>query len=394
MSSWSIRRATRRDTVEVAEVYVASRRSSYPSIPPLAHDDEEVRTWFADAVFPEKEVWVAESGSSDIVGLMVLAADWVEQLYVHPAHLRAGVGTELVAVAKARRPNGLQLRTFESNHDARRFYERHGFMAVERTDGTSNEEQARDVRYVWSPGSDTDPVSAWKQLRAVKGGRATVIDLYRLAAEPRGLDAHELPRDERLRLARSIMPVVWPGFEVTEGSDRDDPIVLVPYDADWPRRFEDWCNRIVERIGTVAQRVEHVGSTSVPGLYAKPIIDVQVSVLNMDDEVGYVDPLESIGLQLRSRDELHRYFRPFPGEVRGVHVHVCNVGSDWERDHLLFRDYLRLHRAGAARYAAAKADAVRLWATDGWAYTDAKTEAILDILDRAQAWGLANDWRP
>ena len=74
-------------------------------------------------------------------------------------------------------------------------------------------------------------------------------------------------------------------------------------------------------------RIEHVGSTSVPGLPAKPIVDVQISVDDEDDESRYVPQLEEAGIQLRSRDSLHRYFRPFPDRPRDVHVHVCAAGS-------------------------------------------------------------------
>ncbi len=77
-------------------------------------------------------------------------------------------------------------------------------------------------------------------------------------------------------------------------------------------------------------RIEHVGSTSVPGPAAKPIVDVQVSAADLDDEAAYVPPIEAVGLQLRSRDELHRYFRPFRGAPRDIHVHVCHVGSALE----------------------------------------------------------------
>ena len=91
---------------------------------------------------------------------------------------------------------------------------------------------------------------------------------------------------------------------------------------------------------------------------------------------------------------MHRYFRPFAGRPRDVHVHVCNTGSEWERDHLLFRDFLRLHPEDAARYADSKREAQRIWSDDGWAYTDAKTEAILDILGRAESWASDRGWSP
>ena len=235
-----------------------------------------------------------------------------------------------------------------------------------------------------APGSE--PLAAWTALRAADGRRATVIDLYRLVAAPRGLAPHQLPREERAALARFAIPIVWPGFALTLGSERRDPIAIVDYDPGWPDTYERWRARLSACLGAEAVRIEHVGSTSVPGLAAKPIVDVQVSVGDLEAERRYVPQIESAGVQLRSRDELHRCFRPFAGRPRELHVHVCAVGSEWEREHLLFRNYLRAHRDGRDAYASVKRAEAATWHDDGWAYTDAKSEAILDILERAERW--------
>jgi len=232
-----------------------------------------------------------------------------------------------------------------------------------------------------------DPIVAWLRLREAKGERATVIDLYRLVAEPRGLAPHELPLEERFELARAMMRHVWPGFETTAGTARIDPVEVVDYDPGWPEVFESWRARIEAAVGPAALRIEHVGSTSVPGLAAKPTVDIQVSVRDLDDESDYVPQLEGAGVQLRSRDDVHRYFRPPATEPRSVHVHVCALGSDWERHHLLFRDYLRAHPEARDRYAAVKREAAKVWVEDRWGYTDAKTDVILDIMEAAQAAG-------
>jgi hypothetical protein len=186
------------------------------------------------------------------------------------------------------------------------------------------------------------PVDAWRRLRENEGPRATVIDLYELVAGPRGLEPHELPLTERAALARSVLPLVWPGFVQTDGSERDGDLIQ--------------------------------------------IVDIQISVDDLAEESRYVPPLESAGLQLRSRDDLHRYFRPFPDQPRDVHAHVCAVGSAWERDHVLFRDYLRTHPQARDSYAAAKCRAAAVWLDDGIAYTDAKSAAIRTILDAAERW--------
>ena len=243
-------------------------------------------------------------------------------------------------------------------------------------------------------GDHADPVHAWRRLREVEGRRATLIDLYQLVAASQGMAAHQLPREQRRRLAEFAVSEDWPGFSITTGSDRGlDPIEVVAYDPAWPSCYEKWRERLTSALGTVGARTEHVGSTAVPGLPAKPVIDVQISVADLRDEPRYAPQLEAVGVQLRSRDELHRYFRPFPGRPREVHVHVCEADSTWEREHLLFRDYLRAHRAARDAYAKAKKAAARAWQDDRWAYTEAKTGIILDFLDAAEQWAQQTRWR-
>lgn len=146
-----IRPAESGDVAQAAEVYLRSRHAAVPGIPALVHDDDDVRVWFADTVFTHQELWIAEDCPAHVVGVLVLAGDLIEQLYVHPEHARVGVGSQLLTVAKSLRPGGLQLWTFQSNQGARSFYEKHGFTPVEWTDGTDNEEHFPDVRYVWKP---------------------------------------------------------------------------------------------------------------------------------------------------------------------------------------------------------------------------------------------------
>jgi GrpB-like predicted nucleotidyltransferase (UPF0157 family) len=241
----------------------------------------------------------------------------------------------------------------------------------------------------------TDPMQAWRRLRDAEGRRATLIDLYQLVAASQGIADHQLPREQRRRLAEIAVSEAWPGFSITIGSDRGpDPIEVVDYDSAWPGLYEQWRERLTSALGTVGMRLEHVGSTAVPGLAAKPVIDIQISVADLRDEPRYAPQLEAAGVQLRSRDELHRYFRPFPGQPREVHVHVCEADSTWEREHLLFRDYLHSHPAAREKYTEAKKAAARAWHDDRWAYTEAKTAIILDILDDAGQWAQRTGWRP
>jgi GNAT superfamily N-acetyltransferase len=147
-----IRLAEPDDARAVADLYLRSRKASVPAIPPSVHDDDDVRNHFATQVLPDCEAWVA-TDDGVIVGILVLHADWVDHLYVEPGATGAGIGTALLAHAKQRRPDGLDLWAFQSNTGARRFYERHGFVAVAETDG-DNEEGAPDVHYRWTSAID------------------------------------------------------------------------------------------------------------------------------------------------------------------------------------------------------------------------------------------------
>jgi GNAT superfamily N-acetyltransferase len=149
----ALRRATAEDADAVADVYLASFHATYAF--PLAHTDDEVRAWLAGVVgrggpSGQDDTWVAEAGGR-VVGLMVLDEMGIDQLYVDPAWVGQGVGSRLVAIAKDERPQGLALYTFQVNDRARRFYERHGFVATWFGDGSANEEGQPDVRYEWRP---------------------------------------------------------------------------------------------------------------------------------------------------------------------------------------------------------------------------------------------------
>ncbi len=143
---------------------------------------------------------------------------------------------------------------------------------------------------------DSDPLTAWLALRQAEGEAATIIDLYEMVASPRGLAAHELPLAERKSMWAAVMPARRPGFEQSEGSDRaDDPPAVVPYDQSWPDRYAGWKARLSAELGNAGQRIEHVGSTSVPGLAAKPVIDIQLSAPDLAAADFYTAPLERAG---------------------------------------------------------------------------------------------------
>jgi GNAT superfamily N-acetyltransferase len=150
-ASVTLRPARPGDADAVGEVWLASFKTALPTVA-LVHTDEQVRSWLRDKVLPHRETWVA-SADSAVVGLMVLGEDELEQLYIAPEWTGRGLGSRFMALAKDRRPGGLDLWAFEVNSGARRFYERHGFVAVETGDGSRNAEHEPDVRYSWRPGA-------------------------------------------------------------------------------------------------------------------------------------------------------------------------------------------------------------------------------------------------
>ena len=154
----SLRQAAVDDLADVAEVYLAARRSA--SMPPGVHPDDEVRAWVGSWDLSVREVWLADVHDV-LVGFANLTPTWLDGLYVAPDAQRQGVGSALVDLAKSLRPTGFGLWVFEVNDPARSFYRRHGFVELERTDGSANEERAPDVRMVW-PGSD--PLAYYRSL--------------------------------------------------------------------------------------------------------------------------------------------------------------------------------------------------------------------------------------
>jgi GrpB-like predicted nucleotidyltransferase (UPF0157 family) len=165
--------------------------------------------------------------------------------------------------------------------------------------------------------------------------------------------------------------------------------ILAPYDPTWPHAFEAEERRIRAALGRVALRVDHHGSTAVPGLSAKPIIDIQVSVASLQPLMAFGDSLASIGYtHLVHPDDAFApfFFRPH-GWPHTHHVHVVEAGGDEERRTLAFRDYLRTHPEAARAYEAVKR---RLAAEHGGetaaareAYASAKGPFIDSIIDLA-----------
>jgi GrpB-like predicted nucleotidyltransferase (UPF0157 family) len=151
--------------------------------------------------------------------------------------------------------------------------------------------------------------------------------------------------------------------------------------------FDDEVRRIREALPEdLVARFEHVGSTSVPALAAKPVIDVQLSVASMTPVSAYAEPLASIGYDHRVDpwNDDHEFFSRQDADVYGgVNLHVCLVGSGWERGHLAFRDWLRAHPEDVRAYGDLKRELAERHPRDIVAYLDGKTGFIERITEAA-----------
>ena len=162
-------------------------------------------------------------------------------------------------------------------------------------------------------------------------------------------------------------------------------VVLAEYDPEWPRWFAEAAQGIRDALGDAVLLLEHVGSTSVPGLAAKPLIDIVMAVADTTDEDAYVPQLEAVGYVLRVREPdwfEHRMLRCYDPPVN-LHVFPSNC-EEIERM-VGFRDWLRIHEDDRELYARTK----RELAAKEWKYVqnyaDAKSEVVKEILDRAAA---------
>lgn len=162
-------------------------------------------------------------------------------------------------------------------------------------------------------------------------------------------------------------------------------IIIADYDPSWPAKFEMHRNAIAAALGATTLRIEHVGSTAVPRLAAKPIIDILLVVKDSANESAYLPPLEAAGYVLRVREPDWNEHRMLRTPAQDVHVHVYSAGCDEIERNLRFRDHLRAHAQDRQRYEETKRTLARIDWPDMNAYAAAKTEVIESILTAARA---------
>ncbi len=181
-------------------------------------------------------------------------------------------------------------------------------------------------------------------------------------------------------------------------------IEIVPYTPGWPGEFERYARLLQSALGPLALRIDHIGSTSVPGLAAKDIIDIQVTVAELSPEVEtaleqaglirsiHVKDHQPPGMPDQPKEWVKRLFKS-PADQRPVNIHIRIQGRANQRYPILFRDYLRAHPAAAQAYAQVKTALARLHPDDMDAYYDIKDPVCDIIMAGAEAWAAATGWR-
>lgn len=169
--------------------------------------------------------------------------------------------------------------------------------------------------------------------------------------------------------------------------DREEPISLVPYDASWAKRFEEERARLALVLEPWLQGpIEHIGSTAIPGVKAKPVIDIMAAVRDLGTSVAARDALASLQYVYfpYRPDVMHWFCKPSPAR-RTHHLHLVPMRSPLWTERLLFRDYLRSSKAAAEEYVALKVKLAAKYEFDREAYTNAKTDFVRSILEHASA---------
>jgi GrpB-like predicted nucleotidyltransferase (UPF0157 family) len=166
----------------------------------------------------------------------------------------------------------------------------------------------------------------------------------------------------------------------------DEPIHIAAYDPAWPSRFQEEKAALEQALAPwLAGPIEHIGSTAVPGLRAKPIIDIMAGVTDLVSSRGAVEAVATIGYQYfpYRPNLMHWFCKPSPAH-RTHHLHLVPVQSRLWSDRLAFRDYLRRSPTAAIEYAELKHALAERYRFDREAYTDAKGAFVRSILDRAR----------
>lgn len=183
--------------------------------------------------------------------------------------------------------------------------------------------------------------------------------------------AFEIPSIEQIRASRAELSTWHPAA-----------VEVVAPDPAWPQKFVAARERVVTALGDRALAIEHVGSTAVPGLWAKPMIDIDLTVADSADEDAWLPDLEAAGFVLRVRDPAWEEHRVLRGRDPVTNLHVVSPGAREPQRHLMFRDWLREHREDRDEYAVVKRDVAARGFTDSMLYNNAKAWFVYDLYER------------
>jgi GrpB-like predicted nucleotidyltransferase (UPF0157 family) len=166
------------------------------------------------------------------------------------------------------------------------------------------------------------------------------------------------------------------------------PLVIVDYNPDWPRLYEEEKALVLKAIGHIIADIEHIGSTAIPGLGAKPVVDLMVGLHHLDDAVECIPLLDAIGHTYHPEFEdqvpERRFFRKGPDWARTHHIHMVERSSDFWADRILFRNYMRTHEEDAMVYLIMKKELAARFGSNRRGYSDAKASFVTAILAKAR----------
>ncbi|UKS57263.1 GrpB family protein [Exiguobacterium acetylicum] len=169
-------------------------------------------------------------------------------------------------------------------------------------------------------------------------------------------------------------------------------VIVLPYQSEWESEYAREAKRLQDVFGARLHRIHHMGSTSVPGLAAKPIIDILPVVNSLDEIEQFNESMEALGYEAKGEFGMpgRRYFRK-GGDERTHHIHLYAVGNPEIERHLVFRDYLRAHPEEANAYGTLKEQLAATYPYDIEAYIAGKDAFVKELEHRAIAWGNAYD---
>ncbi len=160
---------------------------------------------------------------------------------------------------------------------------------------------------------------------------------------------------------------------------------LIPYTDEWGRLFEEEKSRLQAAVGKYVLDIQHVGSTSIPGMGAKPIIDIGIAVKNFEEASICIPPIEQLGYEYKGENGIPRRHFFAKGNPTTHHIHITEIGSrDWNNQ-ITFRDYLTQHPEIAKAYAELKMELAQRYPTDRESYLEGKAPFIERVLQLARA---------